>query len=231
MVRTSSAKQKKGRKNMKIIKIGGVLLLAAAAVFFGFHFFFAKGDEQVPMDNEGDDVNPYVEELAYYRAKTEQLETELSQLKQEQYTAQKEYEERISELELLLRAEEESTEPPASATYTYTVSENTVTITGYSGNETRLVIPDNIDGLPVSTIGREAFKNSILVEVVIPDSVKKIDWFAFYGSRALTSVTIPSSVSKIEYGVFDGCEALTIHCERNSYADKYARSYGMRVSN
>jgi hypothetical protein len=183
------------------------------------------------MDNEGDDVNPYVEELAYYRAKTEQLETELSQLKQEQYTAQKEYEERISELELLLRAEEESTEPPASVTYTYTVSENTVTITGYSGNETRLVIPDNIDGLPVSTIGRESFKNSVLVEVVIPDSVKKIDWFAFYGSRALTSVTIPSSVSKIEYGVFDGCEALTIHCERNSYADKYARSYGMRVSN
>ena len=216
---------------MKIVKIGGVLLLAAAAMFFGFQFFFADKTEEIPLPNEGDGEDQYIAELAYYRERTEQLETELLQLRQEQYTAKQEYEERISELELLLKAEEEPTAPPESATYTYIVSDNTVTITGYSGGATKLIIPDTIDGLPVATIGREAFKNSALVEVVIPSSVKKIDWFAFYGCRDLSSVTIPSSVSKIEYGVFDGCEHLTIHCEKNSYADKYARSYGMRVSN
>ena len=216
---------------MKIIKIGGVVLLAAAAVFFGFHFFFGDNEGQTSLPEEGKGEEQYVAELAYYRERTEQLETELSQLKQEQYTANQAYEERISELELLLKTEEEPTTPPVSATYTYTVSDNTVTITGYSGNETKLILPDTIDGLPVVTVGREAFKNSALVEVVLPSSVKKIDWFAFYGSRDLTSVTIPASVSKIEYGVFDGCERLTIRCEKNSYADKYARSYGMRVSN
>ena len=228
MVWTSSANQKERMKNMKLIKIGGIVLLAAAAVFFGFHFF-ADNEGQAPLPEEGKGEEQYVAELAYYRERTEQLETELSQLKQEQYTAKQEYEERISELELLLKAED-PVAPPVSATYTYTVSDNAVTITGYSGDATRLILPDTIDGLPVVTIGREAFKNSALVEVVIPSSVKKIDWFAFYGSRDLSSITIPASVSKIEYGVFDGCERLTIHCEKNSYADKYARSYGMRVS-
>ena len=216
---------------MKLVKIGGVLLLAAAAVFFGFHFFFGEAAPVDPTTPSGGEEDEYLEELTYYRERSEQLETELSQLKQEQYTANKAYEERISELELLLKAEEEKEEPPVTATYTYTVSENTITITGYTGTETKLSLPEAIDGLAVVAIGRDAFKNSALTEVVIPDTVKKIDWFAFYGSGQLTSVTIPSSVTKIEYGVFDGCEALTVHCARNSYADKYARSYGMRVVN
>ena len=213
---------------MKILKVGGVLLLAAAAVFFGFHFFFGErntADPMEPMENEGNDTGAQMEELAYYRERSQQLETELSQLKQDQYTANQEYEARISELELLLRAQEEQEEAPQTiATYTYTVSENAITITGYSGGETKITIPDTIDGLSVVAIGREAFKNSTLTEVVIPDTVKKIDWFAFYGSRALTAVTIPSSVTKIEYGVFDGCEALTVHCVKNSYGKRNQRA-------
>lgn len=217
---------------MKIVKIGGVFLLAAAAVFFGFHFFFGGADSS-DMPEGGNEGNENLQELAYYRELSAQLETELSQLKQDQYTANKAYEERISELELLLKEQEENEneEPAATITYTYIVEQNAVTITGYRGSDTKLSIPAVIDGLEVAKIGREAFKNSTLTEVILPDTVKKIDWFAFYGSSQLTSVSIPSSVTKIEYGVFDGCDKLTVSCEKNSYADKYARSYGMRVAN
>ena len=219
---------------MKILKIGGIMLLAAAAVFFGFHFFFGK--EQV-TDPEGDtgENSTQLQELSYYRELTQQLETQLSELKQEQYTTSKQYEERITELELLLKESEEKLDNEAAQTppsvFTYTVSGDQITITGYSGSDTKLSIPTAIDGFDVGAIGREAFRESALTEVIIPNTVQKIDWFAFYESHSLTSVAIPSSVTKIEYGVFDGCDKLTVYCEKNSYADKYARSYGMSVSN
>lgn len=220
---------------MKILKIGGVMLLAAATVFFGFHFFFGQDEVQDTTGDVGEGSNTNLEELAYYRELTAQLETELSAIKQEQYTAAKQYEERITELELLLKESEaaeipEQTEQP-KATFTYTVSEDEITITGYSGSDTKLSIPASIDGFDVVAIGRDAFRESALTEVIIPNTVKKIDWFAFYASSNLTSVAIPASVTKIEYGVFDGCDRLTVYCEKDSYADKYARSYGMSVSN
>ena len=216
---------------MKILKIGGVLLLAAATVFFGFHFFF--GQEREPNAVVEDEGEEQALELAYYKELSVTLETELSALKQEQYAASVAYEERISALELLLQSKEPEAEKAeeSDVVYTYTVENNAITITGYSGTAPELTIPSSIDGLPVVTIGREAFKNSALTKVVIPESVGKIDWFAFYGSGMLECVVIPSSVTKIEYGVFDGCSRLTIRCEKNSYADRYAKSYGMRIEN
>jgi len=217
---------------MKILKIGGILFLAAATVFFGFHFFFGGEDVDDVTGDPGEQNVQQLEEITYYRERTAQLETELSLLKEQQYSTAKQYEDRIAELEqLLAKSEETETPPQAPAVYTYTVSDNVITITGYSGDAKTLSIPQTIDGLTVVAIGREAFKDSALQEVTIPDTVKTIDWFAFYGCRALQSIVIPTSVTKIEYGVFDGCNMLTIRCEKNSYADKYARSYGMRVSN
>ena len=220
---------------MKILKIGGILFLAAATVFFGFHFFFGQDEVKDTTGDVGEGINTHLEELAYYRELTVQLETELSELKQEQYTTAKQYEDRITELELLLKESEANADPQQpqmpQATFTYTVSDDQITITGYSGSETKLTIPASIDGFDVIAIGRDAFRESALTEVIIPSTVQKIDWFAFYASNNLTSVAIPSSVTKIEYGVFDGCDKLTVYCEKNSYADKYARSFGMSVSN
>ena len=220
-------------KFAKNLKLAGLVLLVSATVFFGFHFFFGKDTATPPPSDNGVQNEQYLEELAYLRQMSEKLETELTQLKAEQSEVTKEYEEKIAALEQQLKEREESFEeaPTAAPTYTYTVENNAITITGYAGAETKLSIPSHIDGLEVVAIGREAFKNSALTEVVIPDTVKKLDWFAFYGSSQLLGVAIPTSVTKIEYGAFDGCGKLTICCEKDSYADKYARSYGMRVAN
>lgn len=46
-------------------------------------------------------------------------------------------------------------------------------------------------------------------DVVIPDSVTKIEYRAFGKCNSLTSITIPNSVTSIGEGVFEDCESLT----------------------
>ena len=105
--------------------------------------------------------------------------------------------------------------------YTYTInSDNTITITGYSGAGGDVTIPDTINGLIVSCIGGDAFFNCTnLTSVTIPPSVTNIDdgWVApegpiFYGAfsgcTSLTNVTIPNSVAYIGIQAFFQCTNL-----------------------
>lgn len=77
----------------------------------------------------------------------------------------------------------------------YTV-DSTVTITDYIGSDTSIIIPDSIDGKQVTSIGEEAFSNSQLTSVVIPNSVTTIGKKAFFKSK-LTSIAIPNKVISI----------------------------------
>jgi hypothetical protein len=79
--------------------------------------------------------------------------------------------------------------------------DGTVTITGYRGSATDIIIPDTLDGKSVTVIGNNAFYHKGLMSVVIPDSVTVIGDLAFYGNR-LTSVTIPDSVTAIGESAF-----------------------------
>lgn len=85
-----------------------------------------------------------------------------------------------------------------------------VMITGYTGSDTDLVIPAEIDGKPVVEIVSYAFARGVQFKsVVIPDSVTKIGSFVFGGCTALTSVTVGAGAAEGITGyVFSGCEAL-----------------------
>ena len=96
--------------------------------------------------------------------------------------------------------------------YTFTVDDGKVTITGYQVNPRgeHLVIPDAIDGLPVSSIGRLAFFNeAYLLSVVIPDSVTAIESAAFQGCESLESVVIGDGCQLIGGSAFSDCVALS----------------------
>ena len=106
-----------------------------------------------------------------------------------------------------------------------------ITITKYIGNKTTVQIPNKIEQLPVLKIGESAFADTKVKSITLPSSCTEVDWFAFYGCYALSTVYISSNVNTIGYGAFDSCsKSLTIYCERNSYAQKYAQSFGISYS-
>jgi hypothetical protein len=94
--------------------------------------------------------------------------------------------------------------------FTYTVSGGTVTITKYTGTGGAVVIPASINGMPVVSIGYQAFYNCTgLTSVTIGNSVTSIGSYAFYNCFHLTSVTIPNSVTSIGNYAFQYCGLLT----------------------
>jgi uncharacterized coiled-coil protein SlyX len=67
-------------------------------------------------------------------------------------------------------------------------------ITAYNGFETdRVIIPNEIDGQPVISIGEKAFMNTTVSEVVLPKSLKAILKEAFRGCSKLKHIDIPST--------------------------------------
>jgi len=76
--------------------------------------------------------------------------------------------------------------------------------------EGELVIPNEIEGLPVTSIGDNAFCGcSRLTLINIPDSITSIGSWAFDMCSSLTSITIPEGVTSIGGGAFNRCTSLT----------------------
>lgn len=86
-----------------------------------------------------------------------------------------------------------------------------VCITGVATVGTgKLTIPENVGGLPVTTIGPAAFKDCAqLSQVVLPSTLTVLQTEAFCGS-GLTSVTLPASVTALSYRCFKSCTKLSV---------------------
>ena len=84
-----------------------------------------------------------------------------------------------------------------------------IEITGYSGTETVIEIPKNINGLPVTKIGYEAFRNKDnLTKVTIGDHILEIDSYAFYDCDYITELTIGNGVERVGSYAFYSCGKL-----------------------
>lgn len=91
--------------------------------------------------------------------------------------------------------------------FTYTVSENEAVITGYTGTEQEVIIPDAIDGYTVTKIDEFAFfMNTSITKVDIPATVKTIDDYSFFHCTNLSEVDFSQSESlTIGTSAFEGC--------------------------
>ena len=101
-----------------------------------------------------------------------------------------------------------------SGDWTYSVTDNQATITGYSGDGGEVVIPAELDGVAVVKIGDGyppvfGDPNTSVTSVTIPDGVTSIGTNAFFAATSLTSITIPDSVTTIGDSAFDSCFSLT----------------------
>jgi len=95
--------------------------------------------------------------------------------------------------------------------FTYSTSNNEITITGYFGPAGgTLIIPDTITDLPVTGITVGAFAgDTSLTGITIPDSVISIGAGAFDDCSNLTNATIGNSVTSIGAAAFQSCVGLT----------------------
>src|SRR5664280_459920 len=98
----------------------------------------------------------------------------------------------------------------AQAQFSFTTNNGTITITGYNtAAGLNVVIPAATNGYPVTRIEEEAFYESSITSMTIPNSVTSIGDYAFFECTNLTSVTIPNSVASIGRAAFYGCTNLT----------------------
>lgn len=67
-----------------------------------------------------------------------------------------------------------------------------------------------------------------LKQIKIPKKIKKIEQKTFQGCKKLKKAVIPKSVKKIHKTAFSGCKKLVIHCQKGSYAHKYAKKYHIK---
>ncbi len=84
------------------------------------------------------------------------------------------------------------------------------TVSSFDNSVSEIVIPSEIDGVPVTSIQKNAFYNCKgLTNIEIPNSVTTIGKNAFRSCTSLTSIEIPNSVTAIGDYAFDSCTSLT----------------------
>ena len=93
--------------------------------------------------------------------------------------------------------------------YKYSIVNNSVTINSYTGSDSVVVVPDNIDGYDVTGIGNYVFagcKN--IKDIKLPETLESIGYNAFGSCTGLESIKIPSKVKKIGMYAFEYCSNL-----------------------
>ena len=231
-----------------ILTLSAFLLLCSCA-----------SDAQNDTDNKGDATHEsYKVQLEYYSNLVEALQDNIMEEKESNFIAECAYKLQIEELEgeidslkeYILSIKSRAGSPLDTPTNSNSPEEEKnqfenmaktdlfevemingkLTVTNYLGTENEIALPQRINGVAVKSIGEEAFKGSNVTRITIPDGFESIGWFAFSACRSLSEIEIPATVTSVEYGAFDYCSpSLVITCEKGSYIEAYAKSWGIKV--
>lgn len=92
--------------------------------------------------------------------------------------------------------------------FNYVEDSGGITVTGYKGSKSTLELPDVINGNIVTAIGDNAFEDSNIKSITLPNTLKTIGNRAFFNSKGLHVVEIPNGVTRIGNYAFASCPGL-----------------------
>ena len=101
-----------------------------------------------------------------------------------------------------------NTDATDNSAFTYVNHGDSIEITGFDNSVSDVVIPSEIEGLPVTAISVGAFYLSTITSIEIPNTVTSIGEMAFLGCTSLKSVKLSTGVAKIDKNAFGSCSAL-----------------------
>lgn len=116
----------------------------------------------------------------------------------------------LKPLDLVAEKRDLPTTTSAESYFSYTViNGNEAEITAYNGNEETVVIPDTLQGYPVTAIATGAFRsNTKIKRVILPQNLKSIPLFGFGDCPALEEVVFNTALESISYYAFQNDTSL-----------------------
>lgn len=88
-------------------------------------------------------------------------------------------------------------------------------IKAYLGNETNIIVPDEVNGVTPVSIGENCFRNSNIESIALPDTVNNLLSHSFYGCDKLSNINL-SNIKYIGKEALSGCSSLTQEVELSS---------------
>ncbi|MFC1617589.1 leucine-rich repeat domain-containing protein [Candidatus Margulisiibacteriota bacterium] len=110
---------------------------------------------------------------------------------------------------------------------------NGYNLSGYSGSEINIIIPEKYKGKPVRSIDSNAFKdNSSITSVFLPNTLNSLGYGAFHNCESLITANIPTSITQIESFTFSHCSNLASITIPNSITkiDSFAFEYCSKLT-
>lgn len=114
----------------------------------------------------------------------------------------------------------------STADYNYEIENNAIKILShqYNPEETRIVIPEEINGKPVEVLESDSFYQHInTTSIIMPKNLKAIEGSPFYRCYSLKESFLPAGVKKIDSNPFFRCSSLariTVDSNNEYYSDE-----------
>ncbi|MBR2719268.1 MAG: leucine-rich repeat protein [Clostridia bacterium] len=107
-----------------------------------------------------------------------------------------------------VRAAAQDATPEADFTYE-AINGLDARLTGYTGEDTTVIVPETVGGYKVTEIGSRAFADhATLVSIALPATVTKIHEYAFSNCDALKAVHMEEGLVSVGYRAFEDCDEL-----------------------
>jgi uncharacterized protein YjdB len=193
-------RRKRRKKVMKRIKKYIACALSAAMIM-------SSSLAQGAVVSHAEEVDVGIVATAGDADEAEGVEVETAIEEETESAAEIELEADIEESEIVeeeLEAQRDS--KVTESGFEYEETNDGITITGYSGTATDIIVPSEIDGKTVNHIGYAAFVACDITSITIPSSIKEIDGLLLCANDNLSSITVEAG-NKV-YDSREDCNAI-----------------------